>query len=50
VKLRNLAPETTQDELGAAYAVPAHDNRLYPLSAEVEGLAAWQRDGGEMIS
>lgn len=44
--LRNVAPETTDDEPDAAYAAAARDNPLYPYDSEVERLAARQRRRG----
>lgn len=41
--LRNVAPETTKDELDAAYVATARDNPLYPYEPEVEQLATRQR-------
>jgi hypothetical protein len=38
--LRNVAPETTDDESYAAYAAAARDNRLYPCDSEFKRLAA----------
>jgi len=46
--LCNVAPETTQDELGAAHAVQAHHDRLRPY--EVERLAPGNGMAGDMIS
>jgi hypothetical protein len=37
--LRNVAPETTDDEPDPAYAVAARDNPSYAYDSEVELLA-----------
>jgi hypothetical protein len=44
--LRNVAPETTDDELDAAYAAAARDNPLYRYDSAVERLAARQHRRG----
>ena len=44
--LRNVAPETTRNELDAVYAATARDNPLYPYEPEIERLAARQRRRG----
>jgi hypothetical protein len=44
--LRNVAPETTDDELEAAYADAARDDPSYPYDSEVERFAARQRRRG----
>jgi hypothetical protein len=43
--VRNVAPETTEGELDAAYAVAARESPLYPYEPRLNGYTAWQRDG-----